>query len=276
VTGTLFISYAQNGEDVMLRRALKHIETGCYVDVGAADPILDSVTCAFYLAGWRGINIEPSPEAFKKLAAARPDDININVAAGEVDGEMPFYLIEGADVLGTGAPEQLEVLNRQGHRNSEIKVPVRRLQSITAAHARETVHFLKIDVEGLERAVLAGADFTKFRPWIVVIEATAPNAPAPTHQNWEHLLTAAGYDFAWFDGLNRFYLAAEHPELAAAFAAPPNVFDHYMRYGEAAARLQLAEANFRLAVADELHKEIIAAMNTAQETLTRKGAAKKP
>ena len=39
-----FISHAQNFEDVMLWRALKHIEHGFYVDVGANDPDVHSVT----------------------------------------------------------------------------------------------------------------------------------------------------------------------------------------------------------------------------------------
>ena len=33
-----FISYAQNYEDVILWRALRDVEQGFYVDVGAADP----------------------------------------------------------------------------------------------------------------------------------------------------------------------------------------------------------------------------------------------
>ena len=39
-----FISYSQNLEDVMLWRALKHIENGFYIDVGAGSPTVDSVT----------------------------------------------------------------------------------------------------------------------------------------------------------------------------------------------------------------------------------------
>ena len=271
MTEKLFISYAQNGEDVMLRRALKHVENGRYVDVGAADPVADSVTCAFYQAGWRGINIEPSPVVFAKLAAARAGDVNLNLAAGAAEGRIRFYLVAGADVLSTAAPAQGAALAAQGHEVTEIEVPARRLADILAEHGGAPVHFLKIDVEGFERAVLEGADFNAFRPWIIVIEATAPNAPAPVHQAWEDLLTTAGYGFVWFDGLNRFYLAAEHPELAAAFQAPPNVFDHYMRYGEALARVQLAEANFRLAVATELQAETTTAMNAAQAALARQG-----
>ncbi len=43
-----FISFAQNAEDVMLWRALGHVRAGFYIDVGAQDPELDSVTHAFY------------------------------------------------------------------------------------------------------------------------------------------------------------------------------------------------------------------------------------
>jgi len=57
-----FVSYAQNYEDVMLWRALKHIENGFYIDVGAAWPSEHSVTKLFYDEGWRGINIEPNLE----------------------------------------------------------------------------------------------------------------------------------------------------------------------------------------------------------------------
>jgi len=58
-----FISYSQNLEDVMLWRALKHIEQGFYVDVGANDPTFLSVTHAFYERGWHGINIDPATGA---------------------------------------------------------------------------------------------------------------------------------------------------------------------------------------------------------------------
>ena len=89
---------------------------------------------------------------------------------------------------------------------------------------------LKIDVEGAERDVFLGADFERFRPWIVVVEATAPNRQILTHTVWEELLTVANYRFVWFDGLNRFYIAGERWErLSPAFAMPPNVFDDFIR-----------------------------------------------
>ena len=56
------ISYAQHTEEILLWRALSNAENGFYIDVGANDPITDSVTNLFYDNNWRGINIEPLEE----------------------------------------------------------------------------------------------------------------------------------------------------------------------------------------------------------------------
>jgi hypothetical protein len=62
---------------------------------------------------------------------------------------------------------------------------------------------------------------------VVVVEATLPQEPTENHDVWEPLLIASGYDFVWFDGLNRFYIAAEQSALRAAFQTPANVFDDF-------------------------------------------------
>lgn len=265
----MFVSYAQNGEDILLYRALGGVQQGRYVDVGAADPVSDSVTLAFYQRGWRGINLEPSPAAFQRLAALRPDDINLNLAVGDVEGTTSFFVVQGADVLSTVSSDQLQELRRQGFHSREIQVPVRRLQSILAAHPIGPVHFLKIDVEGFERAVLAGADLRNFRPWIILIEATAPNSQVPTHGQWEDLLIAADYRCVWFDGLNRYYVSAEKAELAAAFQVQPNVFDRFVKYSEALANAQLSEANTRLGQMAARQQELEAALKASQAELER-------
>ena len=90
-----FISFAQNLEDVVLHRALRDVVQGFYVDVGANSPDEQSVTRAFYERGWRGINIEPALGFYDQLAAARPHDINLAVAAGDSIGTVTFYDIPG-------------------------------------------------------------------------------------------------------------------------------------------------------------------------------------
>src|SRR5271165_5311265 len=94
----MMISYAQNFEDVTLWRAFKDIGVGRYVDVGAFHPEIDSVTKWFYDQGWSGINMEPVPEMFAVIEAARPRDINIRAAAGAAPGTADMAVV--SDSLG--------------------------------------------------------------------------------------------------------------------------------------------------------------------------------
>jgi FkbM family methyltransferase len=225
-----FISYAQNNEDVLLWRALGHVPHGFYIDVGASDPVEHSVTKAFYDAGWRGINIEPLPAHIAAFDEQRPRDVNLAVAAGAADGELTLYDVPA--VRGWASPDQAvaEAHRADGYAVAELKVPVRTLAAVCAEHVTGPVHFLKIDVEGFEGEVLRGMDFARFRPWILVVEATLPGSRETAHAGWEPLVTGQHYRFAWFDGLNRYYVAEEHPELLAHFGTQPNVFDDYISH----------------------------------------------
>ncbi|WP_371347415.1 FkbM family methyltransferase [Ancylobacter sp. IITR112] len=226
-----FVSFAQNYEDVMLWRALAHVGRGFYVDVGAFSPDVDSVTRAFYERGWRGVNIEPMPERLAELEAKRPGDLNLGVAASDGEGTARLHII-GDSGLTTVDPALAELHRAQGWAVSVIDVPRRRLTELLDAHLApdQTIHFLKIDVEGHETAVVRGLDLARYRPWLIVIETTRPNSPEETSRDWEGLLIAAGYRRVYWDGLNRFYLAGEHAALAAAFSAPPNVFDDFVKH----------------------------------------------
>ena len=135
----------------------------------------------------------------------------------------------------TGAPPPWWPSSRQRYRAdgqefTPIEVPISTLAQVVADHVREPVDFLKVDVEGYEAEVLAGADWSRFRPRVVVIEATVPKSDEPAHQAWEPILVEAGYRFAMFDGLNRFYAHADEPALLSALAIPANVFDDFVPY----------------------------------------------
>jgi FkbM family methyltransferase len=225
-----FISYAQNNEDVLLWRALGHVRDGFYIDVGANDPVEHSVTKAFYDAGWRGINIEPLPAHIAAFDEQRPGDVNLAVAAGSAAGSLTLYDVPA--VRGWASPDKsvADLHRAEGHTIAELTVPVRTLADVCAEHVRGEIHFLKIDVEGFEGEVLRGMDFARWRPWVLVIEATLPNSRETNHASWEHLVTDARYRYAWFDGLNRYYVAEEHAELLASFGIQPNVFDDYISH----------------------------------------------
>ena len=223
-----FISHAQNFEDVMLWRALKDVQQGFYIDVGAWSPDIDSVTRAFYEAGWAGINIEPHPQFYSELVSCRPNDINLDLAVSDVKGQAEMHLVESTGL------SSLDLSIATEHRNAGLRVEVRQVQiqtiaDIWRAHVpqRQPVHFLKVDVEGTEDAVLRGNDWEKFRPWIVLIEAMQPMEQVPVHQPSEAILIDNGYIFAYADGLNRFYIAKEQSALLDSFQYPPNVFDEF-------------------------------------------------
>ncbi|MEH2470485.1 FkbM family methyltransferase [Nitrobacteraceae bacterium AZCC 2161] len=223
-----FTSFAQNYEDVILWRALKHIKKGFYVDCGAYSPFCHSVTRAFYERGWRGINIEPVPHLLHDFEDQRPDDINLNIALADHSNGATFY-----EILDTG----LSTFSRETARRhieagfvaKSLNVRTASLSEVLTQHGPDEIHFLKVDVEGAERLVLEGLDLKRFRPWIVVVEAVRPLTQEPNHREWESILLTQDYDFAYFDGLNRFYVAQEHLELSTALALPPNIFDNFVQ-----------------------------------------------
>jgi FkbM family methyltransferase len=239
-----FVSYAQNFEDVMLHRALKQVERGFYVDIGAQDPVSDSVTKAFYVAGWRGINVEPVTAWAERLKKDRPEDVNLQVAAGNQRRWVRFYEVVDTGLSTTDRDLAEKHARERGYEVRESSVEELPLAEILAEHARGEIHFLKVDAEGMEARVLRGNDWTRFRPWIVLLESTLPNQQIETHQEWEPILLDAGYRLAYRDGLNRFYVAREHEALLASFEYPPNVFDEFRTAAqhEAETRIMAADA----------------------------------
>ena len=225
--GETFVSYARNFEDVMLWRALSGVREGFYIDAGAGDPDMHSLTRAFHEHGWRGINVEPALKPFAALVARRTDDINLRRALSDTIGEQVFHVVDDP-ALSSLEPEIAAYHRANGSRVREMRIPTTTLAEICRQHVTGDIHFLSVTVEGSEAKVLRGADFTGFRPWIVLMRAVFPLSRVETHAAWEPMLLAAGYRFAWFDGLKRFYIAAEkHAELAPHFHLPPNLFDRF-------------------------------------------------
>lgn len=256
-----FLSYAQNGEDVILWRALKGVERGRYVDVGANHPRDDSVTKAFYDRGWSGLNVEPVAHFAALLREARPRDVLAEVAVSDSDdGEVVLHEFAGTG-LSTLREEYVPGSVDRGFGVQERSVPTRRLQSLVEEHlAGETVHFCKIDVEGAEAEVLASVDLTSWRPWVLVVESTRPNSTEPTHREWEGPVLAADYRFCLFDGVSRYYVSAEKAdELTAALSFPACALDSYVLASTAGLRTEVDQlhevhhaATLRLTQVDEM------------------------
>lgn len=270
-----FTSFAQNFEDFLIWRALQAVNFGFYVDVGAHHPVVDSVSKGFYALGWRGIHIEPVAAYAELLRQDRPDETVLQIAVGATEGVLDLNVIADTG-LSTGLA-QVAKQHQQTHgfTAQTLQVPMRTLKSILAPYAGQAIHWLKIDVEGFEAQVLQGWDSQANRPWLLVVEATEPLSRTVNHQQWEHFLTAAQYEFVYFDGLNRFYVAAEHAELKAAFAAPINVFDEITVSETASPQLWLGMRAQRDAAQHQLHETVGALNGKLDQSQTRLALSEK-
>ena len=224
------ISYAQNGEDIVLARALKPWDAkGFWVDCGAGHPKYDSVTKLFSQFGWTGINIEPLDDEFMLLTQDRPLDENVQCLLGAKNGTGTIFA-GPAENRGSSTSDPLLVeryAKEFGQTFTETQVPIRTLRDILCAKQFPAIDFLKIDVEGAELEVLRGIDLSEFNPRILVIEATKPNSTELVYEHWEDRVLDSGYVCALFDGLNRFYVKEHDSDLLQLLAIPANVLDGF-------------------------------------------------
>src|ERR1035437_2199526 len=210
------VSYAQNFEDVLLWRALRHVEAGFYVDIGAQDPIFDSVSRGFYEQGWRGINVEPALHYAELLRRDRPDEIVVQAAVAERPGLLTFFEIPDTG-MSTAIPELAKNAASMGWAIHKTTVATVTLDQVFALCDGREIHWLKIDIEGYEHPALKGWHKSNVRPWIVLMESVSPFKHEPVHDKWEPVLLKKDYEFVHFHGLHRCYVSASHPELKAHF-----------------------------------------------------------
>lgn len=126
----------------------------------------------------------------------------------------------------------------------DLLVPTLRLDDVLAESGwtSEDIHFMVIDVEGAESDVLQSVDLNRWRPWVLVVEATAPNSTVTTHGTWEPQLLARGYEFCLFDGMSRFYVAVERADsLRNPLSYPACVLDNYQTLSLATAHRERQE-----------------------------------
>jgi FkbM family methyltransferase len=223
-----FVSFSANAEDVILHRLFGNRDNGFYVDVGAAHPVFENDTKALYDRGWSGINIEPNPALFAQLESARPRDRNLALALSDAEGSLPYWEVVGTG-LSTCDAEEAERARGKGFEVSEHTVRCTTLARVLSDANVTCLDVLKIDVEGFELRVLRGNDWTQYRPSVIVVEVTYPETPVRRPDNVRPLLERHGYAFAYFDGLNDFFVDQTFRVPGNAFR-PSNVFDRVVHH----------------------------------------------
>lgn len=207
------VYYSQNREDLILEAFFPDIDKGFYLDVGANDPLIDSVTKLFYEKGWHGINIEPIKRHYDALQAQRPRDINLNFGVGKKNDSLTFYEYTDGDGLSTFSSKiaaEYDQIDKAIYKNAQkYTVEIKTVREILADHKVEHIHFMKVDVEGFEYNVLAGNDWDRFRPEVICIESNH------IVEDWRGFLKDHNYKMVFFDGLNEYYVDTKTDREAA-------------------------------------------------------------
>lgn len=206
-------SYAQHKEDLILAELLSDTRQGFYVDIGAFDPFKFSNTAFFSRRGWTGINIEPMPDRFQRFTKARPRDVNLNIGIARETGQATLFRLEPETLTTFVEKDALQFASLPGHRLVDRhQVALMPLRSVLDHHASgRRIDFLSIDVEGMEREVLASNDWDRHRPRVVLIESVrySPNAESErpsTNDDWQDIFDQNEYVKAGDTPVNSFYI----------------------------------------------------------------------
>jgi FkbM family methyltransferase len=143
-----------------------------YLDIGAYDPFVLSNTALLYESGSMGINIEPNPIQFRKIARHRKRDINLNIGIGAQEGQLNYYEMSVA-VLNTFSEEQaLDYVKNWGYRIVDVfPVAVKSLAWVLESFCPDGFpDLLSLDVEGQEMEILQGLLNVKSRPKVICVE----------------------------------------------------------------------------------------------------------
>jgi FkbM family methyltransferase len=198
VRGYRVETYSQFGEDLALKWLFEDVANGFYVDVGAYHPKKFSNTHYFYKRGWNGINIDPTPGVIDLFKSARPRDINLPYAIANIAADLKLYINNTDQVVNTLSPDFAALQrDRWGrHYSSGIAVKTHTLAEILRTHKPDDrpIHFLSVDVEGLDLEVLKSNDWEQYIPNVILCEDLAlPNLECRSGCDIWTFLHARGY-----------------------------------------------------------------------------------
>ncbi len=167
--------YSFFDEELIIRDFFQDRQGGFFVDVGCAFPIAANNT--YYLEkhlGWTGIGIDALNDYTAEWKEKRPNTKFFSFLVTEnSEGSGRFYKSE---LMGFSSTNQ-KVANGSVFPNvrraktEEIQVPKVCLNDLFDREGIKKIDLLALDIEGHELSALAGLDFERFSPELIVAES---------------------------------------------------------------------------------------------------------
>ena len=179
-------TYAMYGEDLKVIDFFKRKKKGFYVDIGCYHPIKGSLTYNLFKKGWSGINVDLSKVSIDLFQISRPNDLNIQAAITNFDGETFYY--------ENGIINQQNSLKENSNLN---KIPIKafKLSTILSKNKFTKIDLLNIDVEGYDFEALSSLNFSEVKPTMICIEENNFNTQKIIDSKTHKLLSENGYLF---------------------------------------------------------------------------------
>ena len=203
-----YLSYSQEGEDMVLRRIFDKKANGIYVDVGAHQPVRFSNTNFFHQRGWSGINIDGLPGSKVQFDAARPGDTNLELLVSINEGMTDFYLFEPSLMNTMSEKQALKNQKFDWCKLLEVvKIPSLPLSKILDKYLPpgKGIDFMSIDVEGAEISVLKSNNWEKYAPDVLLVEIIDMNIEDIFATDVHRYLKALSYNLFAKTGNTLFY-----------------------------------------------------------------------
>jgi FkbM family methyltransferase len=165
-------SRSQWCQDIFVMHATRMKAGGSYLEIGGADGITHSNTLALRdHLGWKGVLVEPDPEMFQTLKAARGHSDQVIHAAIAPDG-----------IPGTGVLRRVGQLSSLlGHEGTDNHAEIRQLQNNVIEIAtvdltqliiqRPRLDYFSLDVEGAELEIMRSIRWDEIEaPRLITVE----------------------------------------------------------------------------------------------------------